>query len=190
MVFVFAFDRDDALTISEKRGPVPIEWVRQLAADTDHEIWATGNQRLKKEANLPGTDELIERYTEQWGNPVDHVHARAHPKLERRTGLPPDAPDPDLVTAVYLHAGHPAPRGFQTGTKLTREQRLRLLAALFPDADGYFVIDNKHLGHLPQWTHLYPDAFADLVLALDSLSAGAKPEPVKIPDYYDWPPNE
>ncbi len=187
MSFVFAFDRDDAVTSSPKTGPVPIEWVRYLAHETDHQVWATGSQKLKPEAEIPGTEELIQLYSDRWGDPAEHMHARKHPKVEARDGLPADAPDPDVVTAVYLHEGNPAPRGFTSGESLSRDQRLRLLYALFPEHDKHIVIDNKYLGHLPHWVHFYPAEFVQMVECLDPLLDIASPRDVEIPDYYDWP---
>lgn len=61
---VFAFDRDDAIDVNPhpSRGPmVPLAWVRYLAHETGHEVWATGNQALKREADIPGKDEAVER---------------------------------------------------------------------------------------------------------------------------------
>lgn len=60
---VFAFDRDDAIDVNPhpSRGPmVPLAWVRYLAHETEHEVWATGNQALKREADIPGKDEAID----------------------------------------------------------------------------------------------------------------------------------
>lgn len=47
---VYAFDRDD--TVSTSKGPVPLEVVKKLAED--HIVYATGNQKLREEANIPG----------------------------------------------------------------------------------------------------------------------------------------
>lgn len=58
-MIVFAFDRD--LTVDINEGPVPLALVRHLAHDTDHEVWATGNQLLKAEAGIPGIYEIIKR---------------------------------------------------------------------------------------------------------------------------------
>lgn len=187
MGFVFAFDRDDAVSSSPKTGPVPIEWVRYLAHETEHEVWATGSQKLKPEADIPGTEEMVELYHERWGDPADHFRARAHPKVEVRDDLPHDAPDPDVVTAVYLHEGNPAPRGFSSGDSLTRSQRLRLLHALFPTHNKHIVIDNKYLGHLANWSHYYPAEFVELVEILDGLVDLAEAGDTGLPDYYDWP---
>lgn len=187
MPFVFAFDRDDAVNSSPKTGPIPVEWVRHLAHETDHEVWATGNQKLADEADVPGTAELLELYAERWGDPKEHFEARSHPKVESREGLPADAPDPDIVSTVYSREGHPPPRGFPADDSLTRGQRLRLLHALFPDHDKHVVIDNKYLGHLADWTHFYPEEFVELVETLDPLHDLAPPEDVGVPEYYDWP---
>ena len=58
-MIVFAFDRD--LTVDVNQGPVPLSLVRHLAHETDHEVWATGNQLLKAEAGIPGIEEMRER---------------------------------------------------------------------------------------------------------------------------------
>ena len=190
MQCVFAFDRDDTVTSGSAPGPIPTAWVKHLADETDHEVWATGNQKLTGEAGIPGTDDLIERYHERWGDPVEHFEARSHPKVETREGLPAGAPDPDIVSAVYLREGNPAPSGWQSGGSLSRTRSLRLLAALFPDHDEYVVIDNKYLGHLREWTHLYPEEFVSFVGTLDSLADVATPEDVGVPEEYDWPRTE
>lgn len=53
---VFAFDRDGTIDVSH--GPVPLKWVRYLAHETEHKVFAIGNQRLKREAKIPGLKEL------------------------------------------------------------------------------------------------------------------------------------
>lgn len=53
---VFAFDRDG--TIEVNQGPVPLKWVKYLAHETEHKVYAIGNQRLKIEADIPGLQEL------------------------------------------------------------------------------------------------------------------------------------
>ena len=58
-ITVFAFDRDDTVDVSD--GPIPIEWLRWLVEETAHEVWAIGNQRLRKEADIPGLRELRAR---------------------------------------------------------------------------------------------------------------------------------
>ena len=64
---VFAFDRDRTVRVNQLYKPdtlVPLAWVRHLAHETDHEVWAIGNQTLKGEADIPGIEELAERYYE------------------------------------------------------------------------------------------------------------------------------
>ena len=58
-MIVFAFDRD--LTVNVNEGPVPLVLVKHLAHNTEHEVWATGNQLLKAEAGIPGIDEMCAR---------------------------------------------------------------------------------------------------------------------------------
>lgn len=63
-MYVFAFDRDDTVDVNphhRKEPMVPLEWVRYLAHETPHEVWATGNQALRTEADIPGTAEALRR---------------------------------------------------------------------------------------------------------------------------------
>ncbi len=58
---VFAFDRDHTVDVNPPTGDraaVPLAWIRHLAHRTDHVVFATGNQRLKDEAEIPGTAEI------------------------------------------------------------------------------------------------------------------------------------
>ena len=67
-MMVFAFDRDWTVDVNPPPGDrvaVPLEWVRHLAHETDHEVWAVGNQDLKAEADIPGIVELAERYYDE-----------------------------------------------------------------------------------------------------------------------------
>lgn len=65
---VFAFDRDYTIDVNpprdEDREPVPIEWVGYLAHETDHIVYATGNQMLKREASIPGIAEIVDAHPE------------------------------------------------------------------------------------------------------------------------------
>ncbi|EMA48454.1 adaptin protein [Halococcus thailandensis JCM 13552] len=66
-MMVFAFDRDWTVDVNPhpQHEAVPLAWVRHLAHDTDHEVWAIGNQDLKEEADIPGIEALAERYYEE-----------------------------------------------------------------------------------------------------------------------------
>lgn len=66
-MMVFAFDRDWTVDVNPhpQHEAVPLAWVRHLAHETDHEVWAIGNQDLKDEAEIPGIEALAERYYEE-----------------------------------------------------------------------------------------------------------------------------
>lgn len=121
-MLVFAFDRDRTVDVNPPRDrrAVPLAWVRHLAHETDHEVWAIGNQRLADEADIPGVAEALERHPDRT---VD------------------DGP----------------------AARVPREERVRLVGELFPDADGYVVVDDVNLSHLDGWTHYFPWDFAAAV---------------------------
>ena len=188
MQCVFAFDRDDCVSVSPKTGPIPTEWVRYLAYETDHEVWATGNQKLTDEADIPGTDEMVDLFLERWGPPEELVRYRTNPKLEVTDGIPDDGPAPDLVTAVVGHVQCDTGIDYvdNLGGPLNRQQRVRLLGTLFPDADLHIVIDNRYLGYLEDWIHLFPQQFVDLAETFMDLEALGPPVAVDLPPYYSW----
>lgn len=142
-MYVFAIGSDTAVG-----GAVPLERLERLARETDHEVWATGDQSLALEAEMPGDDEALARYRERWGDPTDH--AEDWLVGEKWADRPPTAPDPDVVTALaaYEREGH----------RPARHQRLRLLSALFPDADHVAVCD-RNVGYLEGWRSYYPWEF-------------------------------
>ncbi len=163
-MIVFAFDRDSTVDVNppdDGSPAVPLEWVAYLAHETDHEVWATGNQRLAEEADIPGDEAAVQGYIDRWGNPEDHIAARPAPNLEEQVLDDPHAPDPDLTTAVYR---------YQTeDIRPSRQQRIRLVGALFPQADRYIAVDNRYLGFVNGWEHYLGwelvkeiDAFAEL----------------------------
>jgi len=59
---VFCFDRDKTIDVSPpERGPaVPLGWVQYYAHHTEHDVWATGNPRLCREAGIPSPREARE----------------------------------------------------------------------------------------------------------------------------------
>lgn len=116
---VFAFDRDETVDVNppEGRRAVPLGWVRHLAHETDHEVWAIGNQRLTDEADIPGLEEAMTRF-------------------------------PDVARS-----------------SLTREKRISMVGALFPDAEEYIVVDDLNLKHVDGWIHYFPWDFVDAVEA-------------------------
>ena len=66
-MMVFAFDRDWTVDVNPRpqHEAVPLTWVRHLAHETGHDVWAIGNQDLKEEADIPGIEVLAERYYEE-----------------------------------------------------------------------------------------------------------------------------
>lgn len=170
-MIVFAFDRDETVSVNgpDIRQAVPLEWIRYLAHETEHEVWAIGNQDLKEEADIPGDAEAAERYEQRWGDPNEHVDKRTEPKLEESVIEEPGAPDPDLTTALHVRDEY--------GGRLERQQRLRLLSALFPQARAYIVVDNFYLDHVGDWTHFFPwefVEFAELGASLVDLDANTE----------------
>ena len=109
-------------------------------------------------------------YRERWGDPNQFVEDRSEPKLEERVLGGPDAPDPDLTTALHVRDTY--------GGRLERQQRLRLLTALFPEASKYIVVDNFYLGHVREWAHFYPWEFVEFV----ELAADLDGLPVESPE--------
>lgn len=65
---VLAFDRDYTVDVNPHPHPdkpaVPLSWVRHLAHETGHVVFATGNQTLKSEAEIPGVAEIVHGHPE------------------------------------------------------------------------------------------------------------------------------
>jgi len=85
---VFAFDRDQTIDVNPPREEgleaVPIEWVGYLAHETDHIVYATGNQALKGEAKIPGIAEIVDAYPQ---DPPEDDSVRARPRRETRVRM-------------------------------------------------------------------------------------------------------
>jgi hypothetical protein len=56
---VLCFDRDRTVDVSPPASgtPVPLSWVQFYAHRTGHDVWATGNPRLCREAGIPSPRE-------------------------------------------------------------------------------------------------------------------------------------
>lgn len=67
-MLVFAFDRDWTVDVNPHphHEAVPLEWVRHLAHETEHAVYAIGNQRLAEEAAIPGVVDVVGRHREDW----------------------------------------------------------------------------------------------------------------------------
>jgi HEAT repeat protein len=67
-MLVFAFDRDWTVDVNPhpRHDAVPLEWVRHLAHETDHSVYAIGNQTLAEEAAIPGVVDIVGRHSDDW----------------------------------------------------------------------------------------------------------------------------
>jgi hypothetical protein len=128
---VLAFDRDWTVDLNPhpRHEAVPLRWVRQWAHETEHEVWAIGNQDLVEEADIPGTVESIRRRD-------GHVDALGG---QNQFGYFDWWPD--------------------------REERLQILAKLFPNAEGYIVVDDLDLGYVDGWDHYHAWDFLEYLRA-------------------------
>lgn len=67
-MLVFAFDRDWTIDVNPHpdRDAVPFKWVRYLAHETEHAVYAIGNQDLTEEAAIPGVVDIVGRHPDEW----------------------------------------------------------------------------------------------------------------------------
>ena len=67
-MLVFAFDRDWTVDVNPhpRHDAVPLGWVRHLAHDTPHAVYAIGNQTLAEEAAIPGVVDIVGRHPDDW----------------------------------------------------------------------------------------------------------------------------
>jgi len=65
---VFAFDRDWTVDVNPhpRHDAVPLEWVRHLAHETEHAVYAIGNQDLADEAAIPGVVDIVGQHPDPW----------------------------------------------------------------------------------------------------------------------------
>ncbi len=126
-MYVLAFDRDWTVDVNPhpRREAVSLEWVQYWAHETNHEVWAIGNQDLVDEADIPGTVESVRRRD-------GHIDALGEQDEFGNYEWWPE-----------------------------REERLRILAGLFPDAKGYVVVDDLDLSHVDGWDHYHAWDFVD-----------------------------
>lgn len=77
---LYCFDRDATVETGIPRGPVPLSTVRRLSEEDT--VYATGNQRLRREARIPGVKDLHDGYASRkdgisivWQNESEKVDA-------------------------------------------------------------------------------------------------------------------
>jgi len=148
MTTVYAFDRDHTVDTNPhpERAAVPLDWIVELRAREGTSVWAIGNQRLTHEAGIPGVVELQTRLGD------GGVRTRG---LQLLTGLDRLLP----ATAADAMIPDPVAEALADVSMPPRRERLRLLERLFPDADGYVVVDDADLRDVEGWTHYFPWEF-------------------------------
>lgn len=140
---VICFDRDLTVDVNfdteeemvpDDGQPVPLEWVIWLAHESEHHIWATGNQHLRKEAGIPG----IREARDLWEGEFHH-------------SVKKDYPDKGW------HSYKPARRD---GLKIIKD----VYDAKFPDESFEFhVVDDVYLKDMDHFFHWYPWKFREVV---------------------------
>lgn len=142
---VLCFDRDLTIDVNfttQNKGfipddgePVPLKWVKSWAHGYDHiDVWATGNQHLRKEAEIPGFEELHQVWNEYVGPDIvaKYEPAGANPyKPRRRRGL-------EMIKEFYDHCDG-------------------------VDPDQFIVVDDVDVSDVDGYTHYFPWDFVDAV---------------------------
>ncbi len=106
-MLVFAFDRDWTVDVNPhpNREAVPLAWVRHLAHETDHAVYAIGNQLLADEAAIPGVVDIVGRHDDEWedwlgGKQPDGYYERFPARRERLDLIADLHPDADGYVVV------------------------------------------------------------------------------------------
>jgi len=89
---VYCFDRDYTVSVNPHpdHEAVPLSWIKWIARETDHPVYATGNQHLRREALIPGIEEARQRWEAMNGfHPEDRYEDDGYYgyKPARRDGL-------------------------------------------------------------------------------------------------------
>ena len=133
-MIVFAFDRDRTVDSSRDPGPVPLAWVKWLAAQPGIEVWAVGNQALKAEAGIPGVDEM-----------------------RVRLGIPKKA-----AGSAFKDRNNTLDK--RTRNVNSKIKRLKFLSQIFPAAERLIVVDDFDLSHAEGWEYYDPSEFMRVVV--------------------------
>jgi hypothetical protein len=109
---VFAFDRDWTVDVNPhpNRAAVPLGWVRELAHETEHAVYAIGNQELAAEAAIPGVVDIVGMHPDDWeqwlGGKQPDGHYERFPdrreRLELIADLHPEADDYVVIDDLDL----------------------------------------------------------------------------------------
>jgi HEAT repeat protein len=106
-MLVFAFDRDWTVDVNPhpRHEAVPLEWVRHLAHETEHAVYAIGNQALADEAAIPGVVDIVGMHPDDWnewlGEKRPDGYYERFPTRRERLGLIAELhPDADGYVVV------------------------------------------------------------------------------------------
>ena len=106
-MIVFAFDRDWTVDVNPhpRHEAVPLQWVRHLAHETSHAVYAIGNQDLAKEAAIPGVVDIVGRHEDDWeqwlGGKLPSGRYEQFPKRRERLSLIADLhPEADEFVVI------------------------------------------------------------------------------------------
>lgn len=106
-MIVFASDREWIVDVNPHphHDAVPLDWVRHLAHETPHGVYAIGNQTLAKEAAIPGVVDIVGRHPDDWnqwlGGKLPDGHYETFPLRRERLSLIADLhPDADNYIVV------------------------------------------------------------------------------------------
>lgn len=147
---VLCFDRDLTVSVNfttENQGfmpdgaePVPLKWVKSWAHDYDEiDVWATGNQHLRKEAAIAGFEELHVLWNEHVapGIVAEYDPTGANPyKPTRRRGL-------EMIKEFYDHVDD-------------------------VDPETFIVVDDVDVSDVDGFTHYYPWDFVSAAVLTDT----------------------
>ncbi|QLD84523.1 HEAT repeat domain-containing protein [Natronomonas halophila] len=111
-MLVFAFDRDWTVDVNPhpNKAAVPLGWVRELAHETEHAVYAIGNQDLASEAAIPGVVDIVGMHPDDWDRWLGDKQADGYyerfpdrrERLELIADLHPEADDYVVVDDLDL----------------------------------------------------------------------------------------
>jgi len=106
-MLVFAFDRDRTVDVNPhpRHDAVPLKWVRHLAHETPHAVYAIGNLKLAEEAAIPGVVNIVGRHPDSWdewlgGKQPDGRYEQFPLRCERLSLIADLHPDADGYVVV------------------------------------------------------------------------------------------
>jgi hypothetical protein len=180
---VLCFDRDSTIDVNPHpdHDAVPIAWVKAWAHAPKHEhvdVWATGNQRLVAEAEIPGTEHTRTRWERLEGRDAGEEYPS-----ENTTG----GPVRGALRAIRSRFG--AARAKEDRSyKPSRRDRLRLIKDCYEHPDSgytvpprFLVVDDADLADIAEegWRWWLPWEFTE--------SVRRRGDPLAVPDAVDYP---